>query len=73
MSQCAECGKIHPEDRLIEEAGFTWDQLEEFSQKKDWPLASKLATLLIEIGNECEHQWHRADLFARSLNEGQQG
>lgn len=53
-----------PEDKLIEKYGFTWDVLKDFKNRKDWPLASKLAACLIEIGEltegvvERETFWH---------------
>ena len=65
MSQCPECNKDHPEDTAIEAAGVTWEQITDWALKDEWPLASKLAKLLLEIGNECEHQWHRAEFFSR--------
>jgi hypothetical protein len=66
--RCEECGKVHPEDELVEKFGWSWDDLREFKDKKEWPLASKLAALAIELGNECEHQFNRAEFFARDNN-----
>jgi hypothetical protein len=63
MRVCEECGKKHPEDRLIEKYEFDWDTIKEFASKKEWTLSSKLASLIIELGNELEHQWHRAEFF----------
>lgn len=66
---CRECGKVHPEDRLVEAFGWSWDNLEEFKSRKDWPLASKLAALAIELGNECEHQFNRAEFLSRDAQK----
>ncbi len=65
MDKCKECGKVHPEDRLVQAAGLTWEQIEEFKLKTDWALSSKLAALLIDIGNECSHQYDRAEFYVR--------
>ena len=61
--KCDECGNVHPEDSLVESYGFTWEQIKEFADKKEWALSSKLAMLLIEIGDECSHAYDRAEFF----------
>jgi len=43
-----------PEDKLIGKYDFTWDTLKDFASKTEWPLSSKLAKCLIEMGALCE-------------------
>lgn len=52
-----------PEDNVIEGYGFTWDQLKEFSEKKEWPLASKLAACCIDLGLVAEEAVERAEFY----------
>ena len=66
---CEECGKDHPEDKLIEKYNLTWDTLKEFAKKKEWRLSSKLALLIIEMGDELDHQWHRAEFFMKQAKK----
>lgn len=43
-----------PEDKLIERYGFTWNTLRDFAARSEWPLSSKLAQCLIDMGALCE-------------------
>ena len=73
MIKCAECGKFHPEDKIIDAFGWCWDDIQGFSEHEDWPLASKLAKALIEVGNVCEYQFNRAEFLSRSQTPPPQG
>jgi hypothetical protein len=58
-----------PEDKLIEKYGFTWDFLKETGDKKDWPLASKLAACLVEMGLLAEELVERATFWELMAND----
>ncbi len=59
-----------PEDKIIASYGFTWDQLKDFANRHtDWPLASKLAACVIELGLACEHQVGRAVFWEDEATE----
>lgn len=58
-----------PEDRCIERYGLTWEQLERFSRQPGWPLASKLAACLLEMGNIAELAYEQAVFYRMMLKE----
>ena len=43
-----------PEDKILKEAGFTWDAIAEFAGNKPWTLSCKLAKCVHELGRLCE-------------------
>ena len=64
-----------PEDQIIAAFGLTWDFLEEVKNKKEWPLASKLAACCIDLGLVAEEAVERAEfwkLLAEEKSEAQE-
>ena len=64
-----------PEDQIIAAFGLTWDFLEEVKDKKEWPLASKLAACCIDLGLVAEEAVERAEfwkLLAEEKSEAQE-
>jgi hypothetical protein len=52
-----------PEDKAIANYGFTWDTLRDFAKRDDWPLASKLAKALLDVGDVAETAVEQAEYW----------
>lgn len=61
-----------PEDKLIERYDLTWDVLRNFAAKSEWPLSSKLAQCLIDMGALCERFVEEAT-FWKLLDDKREG